>query len=85
MVRPGSMSSRTLASCFRAAAAMAFQSMTPRRTNRPSQPRKMFSITVRFGIRDCSWKTMPIPFSIAWRGLAKRTGLPSISTWPPSG
>ncbi|MPN35663.1 hypothetical protein SDC9_183161 [bioreactor metagenome] len=48
-------------------------------------PRTMFSQTVNTGTSIKCWWTMPIPFSIARRGLERMTGFPSISIVPASG
>ena len=45
------------------------QLMMPWALNKFSWPKKMFWATFRFTIRDCSWKTMPMPALLASMGV----------------
>ena len=58
-------------------------SRPPARTS--SLPRKMFSYTVRSGIRFSSWWIMEMPISLAAVGPAMTTGFPWNTTLPSVG
>ena len=59
------------------------QSTRPRRVGQ--RPRQMFSATVSGGASLSSWKTIEIPASRAWAGVAPVMSSPANVTRPASG